>query len=834
MGTLNGTTTIVVSDTAGLSVNMILSGSNIPTGAYITAINPNTSITISVAATGSGTETITVGPSYTVPATTNPGSLEATVRQTLYSQNIEVNKCGCPIDLANPASPIDIPYEAVSDMLDDTGHDTHVGSCTSVGGLLQTTIQAVSQFEQKYNSPVIMTGGSESGHAPPINNIYSHDNGYKVDLIDSYQNGSTFAGLLFAFIQNNFDGLGRRSSDNCLKYGMDLIQSNPGPQFAFEGYGCPGETHADIAFPLDSTATINSNSAGGQGGGSISSAPGGIACGTPSAGGGANCMAQFTRGMNVNLAAVPDSLSIFDNWTGLDSTTDAVNGANATIYADGQRYITVTFDPLTGGGGGPPPPPPTGSGPGSWVWNPTLNGGLGGWVWIGATPLPTSGAPPPTWCWSWNPTIGGGAWIHQICLPCTQFSVSNCIPGGGTTVTTLTSGDPNEKSGPHGIGSARYLSASQKLSYAIFFDNDPTATAPAQTVTVSDTLNGATLDLTTVTLGPISFVDTVITPPSIPLNLVGTFSANADLRPAQSLIIAVTAALNSSTGTLTWTFKSLDPATGLPTTNPVIGVLPPGTEGSVSFTASPLAPVTGTQVSNTATVVFDFNPPISTPIWTNTFDSTPPVSHVSALPATSTCPDFRVSWSGSDVGSGLHGFTIFVSDGGGAFTPWVSNTSAAAATYMGVVGHTYSFYSIATDLAGNPEVGKISGEASATVTGAGPCGPPSLSGQVSNVIQSGTTVTATLTLNNTGFTPAQAVNINQVTFRTLSGSGTVTLASPVIPAAEGPLDIGASTAVPVTLNVPATVTRFSMTESGNLQDGSANNYNYSMAQTVIP
>jgi hypothetical protein len=109
-----------------------------------------------------------------------------------------------------------------------------------------------------------------------------------------------------------------------------------------------------------------------------------------------------------------------------------------------------------------------------------------------------------------------------------------------------------------------------------------------------------------------------------------------------------------------------------------------------------------------------------------------------------------------------------------------------------------------------------------------------LGGQITNVSQSGTTVTATLTLTNTGFTAAQAVNINQMTFRTLSGSGTVTLATPVLPAAQGPLGIGASTSVPLALNVPAAVTRFSMTESGNVQDGIGNTYNYSMAQTVIP
>jgi hypothetical protein len=91
-----------------------------------------------------------------------------------------------------------------------------------------------------------------------------------------------------------------------------------------------------------------------------------------------------------------------------------------------------------------------------------------------------------------------------------------------------------------------------------------------------------------------------------------------------------------------------------------------------------------------------------------------------------------------------------------------------------------------------------------------------------------------LTLTNTGFTAAKAVNINQITFRTLSGSGAVTLASPTVPAAEGPLAIGASTTVSLNLNVPATVTRFSITEGGNLTDASGNNYNYSLAQTVMP
>lgn len=100
--------------------------------------------------------------------------------------------------------------------------------------------------------------------------------------------------------------------------------------------------------------------------------------------------------------------------------------------------------------------------------------------------------------------------------------------------------------------------------------------------------------------------------------------------------------------------------------------------------------------------------------------------------------------------------------------------------------------------------------------------------------QSGTTVTVNLQFTNAGLTAAQAVNINQIAFRTLSGSGTVTLAGPTLPAALGPLAAGATMTATLTLNVPTTVTRFSLTESGNLLDAASNSYSYSIAQTVIP
>jgi probable HAF family extracellular repeat protein len=96
-------------------------------------------------------------------------------------------------------------------------------------------------------------------------------------------------------------------------------------------------------------------------------------------------------------------------------------------------------------------------------------------------------------------------------------------------------------------------------------------------------------------------------------------------------------------------------------------------------------------------------------------DATKPVSHVAALPAAAPAPGFNVTWSGVDPTSGIANYTIFVADNGGAFAPWISGATATQATYAGVAGHTYGFYSIATDVAGNQELAKASAEATTTV-----------------------------------------------------------------------------------------------------------------------
>jgi hypothetical protein len=159
-----------------------------------------------------------------------------------------------------------------------------------------------------------------------------------------------------------------------------------------------------------------------------------------------------------------------------------------------------------------------------------------------------------------------------------------------------------------------------------------------------------------------------------------------------------------ATGIATWRFTSLDPATMLPTEDPLAGFLPPNVnspegQGSVLFTVMPRPNLmAGIEIRNSASFVFDTNAPTLTPEWLNTIDNDEPLSYVGPLPATTASTDSWVEWAGSDIGAGVQDYTVYVSVDGGPFTPFMSNTTDTSATFTGQNGKTYAFYSIARDL----------------------------------------------------------------------------------------------------------------------------------------
>ncbi len=395
-----------------------------------------------------------------------------------------------------------------------------------------------------------------------------------------------------------------------------------------------------------------------------------------------------------------------------------------------------------------------------------------------------------------------GIVLGEILSECISAFLPIVTPSHPNIINVVEAFDPNDKFGPVGVGPPRHVLGSEPLRYAVYFENKATATAPAQEVVVTDQLDANLLDLNSFRFGPLSFGDRRLIP------IGGTdFVTDVDLRPSKSLIVRVSGKLDTSSGLLTWRFVSLDPATGLPTTDPLAGFLPPNVnppegDGNILFTVSPKKDLpTGTVISNSASIVFDENSAIQTPTWSNTLDNSPPASRVHPLPATQSSASFNVQWSGMDAGAGISDYTIYVSDNGGPFTPWLTS-SGTQATFVSNANHTYSFFSVARDKAGNAEVVKTAAEAStqivsiANIGGRVTLGGNAL-GNVTMTLSGSRSATdstdaagdysfADLPAGSYTVTPSKTnytFHPNNLTFNDLGGNQTANFAATVIPGA---------------------------------------------------
>jgi hypothetical protein len=198
------------------------------------------------------------------------------------------------------------------------------------------------------------------------------------------------------------------------------------------------------------------------------------------------------------------------------------------------------------------------------------------------------------------------------------YSGSDSLP-----VTVINSMDPNDKTGPPGIGTAHYLTGNPRLAYNVVFEND--GSGPAQVVVITDRLDHVKVDLNSFLFGPITFGSELV----MPTLAQNPFSITHDCTvQGHDLSVQIDGSLDvdplsSTYGLVTWTFQTFEQHTTTPP-GADIGFLPsdvspPEGQGAVSFSVSE-APglVTGNIITNCATVVFDYNPPIITPTWTNT------------------------------------------------------------------------------------------------------------------------------------------------------------------------------------------------------------------------
>ena len=277
-------------------------------------------------------------------------------------------------------------------------------------------------------------------------------------------------------------------------------------------------------------------------------------------------------------------------------------------------------------------------------------------------------------------------------------------------------GDPNEMTGYEAPSGSRYMRDDiVTVGYDIEFENDPEiANSAAHCIVIENQLDPTKFNLK-------SFTPKEITLSGKKVELDGSksFVKTLDLRPEIDAIAELQCAYNVQTGLIRWTFTSLDPMTMEPTDDIMQGVLPVNHDGksgigNVTYMVDLLKSFPdGTQIPNKASIIFDTNEPIETPLWTNTIDAVCPEGRVTeAVLANDSTATIRCE--GSDARSGVWKYEVYVQYGSGERWEKVGECPADSAeiSFRVYDGMDYGFCALAVDSAGNVEVKEMAREAS--------------------------------------------------------------------------------------------------------------------------
>lgn len=301
------------------------------------------------------------------------------------------------------------------------------------------------------------------------------------------------------------------------------------------------------------------------------------------------------------------------------------------------------------------------------------------------------------------------------------INVATCIGKEFFCTNILSSCDPNEIIGPVGYGPDRMVASSQPMSYKVTYENDSAAaTTAAQRVSIAvpldEHLNPLSFRVGKFGFGKFNF--------EVPANQSSYFTT-LDLPDSLGYDVEATAGVDVIKNELFWTFQTIDPATGLPPSNPLKGYLPINDlfgsgEGYVTYSILPKESVqTGDTVRARASIVFDTNEPIITNRASNTLDAKAPVSSVNILPVQIDSTTMITVKVEDDLkGSGPGNYDLFVSENGGAYKVLAQKYSADKPyLFKGTAGYNYCFFSIARDNTGNIEHMKTIAEACTHVRG---------------------------------------------------------------------------------------------------------------------
>jgi hypothetical protein len=275
---------------------------------------------------------------------------------------------------------------------------------------------------------------------------------------------------------------------------------------------------------------------------------------------------------------------------------------------------------------------------------------------------------------------------------------------------------------------------------------------------LTNLLDGQTFELTEIAFGDVFLA---VPPGTRHFQTSKQLSANS-----VQFDVQIEAGIRLETGEVYATFRCIIPTTGLPP-GVETGFLPPenGTgrgQGHIGYVIRPKFGLpTGTEIRNVASITFDTQPAIRTDqvdpqnpalgIDTNkqalvTIDADGPVSMVTSPSGAAGSAKFQVCWSGSDVGSGIAGYDVYVSTNGVAWTLWLANATTNCATFLGANHVTYHFYTVARDNTGQVEPVPTTADVVVTTP---PNSPPELA-PITNSVMS---VNQRLVITNAAFDP---------------------------------------------------------------------------------
>ncbi|MDH5639643.1 MAG: putative Ig domain-containing protein, partial [Nitrospira sp.] len=268
---------------------------------------------------------------------------------------------------------------------------------------------------------------------------------------------------------------------------------------------------------------------------------------------------------------------------------------------------------------------------------------------------------------------------------------------GGQTVAIV---------GPQGSGAEQFVPTGQRLPYQIRFENPATASTRPGEIRIVSAID-ADLDPRTIRLGDIELGDLRVHIPSDR----ATFQGDFNFVQSKGFLLRVSAGVDVAQQTATWLLQAIDPETGEVMQDTTKGLLAQNNAqgaglGSVSYSVlagEDLA--TGTTITAQARVLFNTAPPADATEVTQTIDGRAPVTTLTATKL-GTSDDYQVQWTAVDDagGSGVRHTTVYVAEDGGGFTIWQQRTTETSGIYQGRAGHTYEFFAVSTDRAGNREL----------------------------------------------------------------------------------------------------------------------------------